>query len=582
MMVRGTGTAGGAEMGEAVRVPSGGIPARPWLAAYPSDVPAEIDADRLGTLADLFATASARFAERPAVRCFGATLSFADLKEGAEAFAGWLQAHGIRKGDRVALMLPNVPTYPIALFGTLIAGAIAVNVNPLYTARELIHQVADAGARVLVVLENFASVVAEALPSLPELEMVAVAGAGDGIGLRGALVTLAARHLKKAVPAYSLPPGRSTSFRATLAAGRKAGFRPVAIEPGDLAFLQYTGGTTGVSKGAMLTHRNVMANIEQSRVWFGMRDDEGAGRVMVTALPLYHIYGLTCCFFFMVRLGACCLFVPNPRDIPGFVKLLRTNRFTNLSGVNTLFNALLNHPDIGKVDWSMLEFANAGGMAVQAVVARRWKALTGKPIIEGYGLSETAPVVSINPRGLSEWSGTIGYPVPSTEVSVRDPNGAEVPVGEAGELYVRGPQVMPGYWRRPAETAKVMTPDGYFRTGDVAVLQPDGQLRLVDRLKDMILVSGFNVYPNEVEDVLATHPGVLEVAVVGRPMPECGEMVIAHVVPRDPGLTADALRTFARKSLTAYKVPREFVFHETLPKSNVGKVLRRELRDGAP
>ncbi|ACL60661.1 long-chain-fatty-acid--CoA ligase [Methylobacterium nodulans] len=567
-------------MGDPVRVTSAHYPERPWLKAYPSDVPAEIDVDGLGTLADLFATATARYADRPAIRCFGATLSFAQLKAGAEAFAGWLQAQGIRKGDRVALMLPNVPTYPIALFGTLIAGATAVNVNPLYTARELTHQVGDAGARMLVVLENFAGVVAQALPALPELEMVVVAGAGDGLRLRGVLITLAARYLKKAVPPYSLPPGRGTRFLAVLAAGRKAGFRPLPIAPGDLAFLQYTGGTTGVSKGAMLTHRNVMANIEQTRVWFGMRDDEGPGRVMVTALPLYHIYGLTCCFFFMVRLGACCLFVPNPRDIAGFVKLLRTNRFTDLSGVNTLFNALLNHPDIGKVDWSALEYVNAGGMAVQAVVARRWKALTGKPIIEGYGLSETAPVVSINPRTLTEWSGTIGYPVPSTEISVRDAAGAEVPIGEAGELCVRGPQVMPGYWRRPEETAKAMTPDGFFRTGDIAVLQPDGQLRLVDRMKDMILVSGFNVYPNEVEDVLATHPGVLEVAVVGRPMPETGESVVAHVVRRDPDLTAEALRAFARKNLTSYKVPREIVFHGALPKSNVGKVLRRELRDG--
>ncbi|WP_051086530.1 AMP-binding protein [Methylobacterium sp. WSM2598] len=568
-------------MGDPVRVPSPSHPDRPWLRAYPEGVPAEIATDQLGTLADLFARSTARFADRPAIRCFGADLTYADLRAGAEAFAGWLQAQGIRKGDRVALMLPNVPAYPIALFGALIAGATAVNVNPLYTARELTHQIGDAGARVLIVLENFAGVVAEALPALPGLERVVVAGPGDALGLRGRLIDLASRHLKKAVPPYSLPAGRSVAFRASLAAGRRAGFTPVDIAPDDLAFLQYTGGTTGISKGAMLTHRNVTANIEQSRLWFGMRDDEGPGRVMVTALPLYHIYGLTCCFFFMTRLGACCLLVPNPRDIAGFVKLLRTNRFTNLSGVNTLFNALLNHPDIGQVDWSALEYANAGGMAVQAVVARRWKALTGKPIIEGYGLSETAPVVSINRRDLTEWSGTIGYPVPSTEVSVRDPAGQEVATGEAGELCVRGPQVMPGYWRRPDETARVMTPDGFFRTGDVAVLQPDGQLRLVDRMKDMILVSGFNVYPNEVEDVLATHPGVLEVAVVGRPLPETGETVVAHVVRRDPDLTADALRAFARKNLTAYKVPREFVFHETLPKSNVGKVLRRELRDGA-
>ncbi|MGY2051937.1 AMP-binding protein [Methylobacterium sp. JK268] len=568
-------------MADPVRVSSARNPDRPWLRAYPEGMPTEIDADRLGTLADLFARSTSRYGDRPAIRCFGGTLTYSDLKAGAEAFAGWLQAQGIRKGDRVALMLPNVPAYPIALFGALIAGATAVNVNPLYTARELTHQVGDAGARVLVVLENFAAVVAQALPALPGLERVVVTGPGDALGLRGRLINLAARHLKKAVTPYSLPAERTETFPAALSVGRRTGFTPVAIAQDDLAFLQYTGGTTGVSKGAMLTHRNVVANIEQSRLWFRMSEDEPAGRVMVTALPLYHIYGLTCCFFFMTQLGACCLFVPNPRDIAGFVKLLQRNRFTNLSGVNTLFNALLNHPDIGKVDWSHLEYANAGGMAVQAVVARRWKALTGRPIIEGYGLSETSPVVSVNPRDLTEWSGTIGYPVPGTEVSVRSEAGDEVPIGEAGELCVRGPQVMPGYWQRPDETAKVMTPDGFFRTGDVAVLQPDGQLRLVDRMKDMILVSGFNVYPNEVEDVLATHPGVLEVAVVGRPAPETGEAVVAHVVKRDPDLTPEALRAFARKTLTAYKVPREIVFHDTLPKSNVGKVLRRELRDGA-
>ena len=567
-------------MGDAAKAMSVHSPDKPWLSHYPAGVPDEIDADRLGTLADLFNDCMARFADRPAVTCFGATLTYAQVKEGAEAVAAWLQSRGIAKGDRVAIMLPNVPAYPLALFGALIAGATVVNVNPLYTPRELTHQLSDAGARILIVLENFAGTAAQALPALPGLETVAVVGAGDGLGLRGTLVTLAARHLKKAVPPYELPPARCTTFKAVLAAGRKAAFVPPAIAQSDLAFLQYTGGTTGVSKGAMLTHRNVMANLEQSRVWFGMRDDEGPGRVMVTALPLYHIYGLTCCFFFMVRLGACCLFVPNPRDIPCFVKLLRSNRFTNMSGVNTLFNALLNHPDIGKVDWSALEYVNAGGMAVQAVVAQRWKELTGRPIIEGYGLSETAPVVSINPRTLSEWSGTIGYPVPSTEISVRDAAGAEVGVDVPGELCVRGPQVMPGYWKRPEETARAMTPDGFFRTGDVAVLQADGQIRLVDRMKDMILVSGFNVYPNEVEDVLATHPGVLEVAVVGRPHPETGEIVVAHVVRRDPDLTPEALRAYARQSLTAYKVPREIVFRDTLPKSNVGKVLRRELRDG--
>ncbi|TNC10449.1 AMP-binding protein [Methylobacterium terricola] len=555
-------------------------PPRPWLAAYPESVPAEIEPERLGTLVELIETSARRFADSPGITCFGVSLTYATLRREGEAMAAWLQAQGVVKGDRVALMMPNVPAFPIALVGALLAGATVVNVNPLYTPRELIHQLRDAGARVLVVLENFGRTVAEALPELPGLERVVVAGAGDGLGPKGALITLAARHLKKAVPPFVLPAPRRTRFKAALAAGRKATFRPVAVSPDDLAFLQYTGGTTGVSKGAMLTHRNVAANVEQSRVWFGMRDDEGPGRVMVTALPLYHIFALTCCFFFMMRLGACCLLVPNPRDIPGFVALLRKSRFTNLSGVNTLFNALLNHPDIGKVDWSRLEHAIAGGMAMQGPVAKRWKSVTGNPVIEGYGLSETSPVVSINPPTLHDWSGTIGYPVSSTEVCIRDAAGATLPMGQPGELCVRGPQVMAGYWGRPDETARAMTQDGFFRTGDIAVIEPDGQIRIVDRMKDMILVSGFNVYPNEVEDVLAAHPGVLEVAVVGETSEETGECVVAHVVRRDPDLTAEALRAHAREGLTAYKVPRRIVFRDSLPKTNVGKVLRRALREG--
>ncbi|WP_272913303.1 AMP-binding protein [Methylobacterium sp. SyP6R] len=555
-------------------------PPRPWLAAYPAGVPAEIDVNGLGTLVELIESCAQRFADRPAISCFGASLTYAALRREGGAVAAWLQAHGIGKGDRVAIMMPNVPAFPIALVGVLLAGATVVNVNPLYTPRELTHQLRDAGARALFVLENFCHTVAEALPDLPGLERVVVAGAGDGLGLKGSLITLAARHLKKAVPAFSLPAARRTHFKAALAAGRKATFRPVAVGSDDLAFLQYTGGTTGVSKGAMLTHRNVAANVEQSRVWFRMRDDEGPGRVMVTALPLYHIFALTCCFFFMMRLGACCLLVPNPRDIGGFVTLLRKSRFTNLSGVNTLFNALLNHPDLAKVDWSRLEYSIAGGMAMQGPVAKRWKAATGKTVIEGYGLSETSPVVSINPPDLHDWSGTIGYPVSSTEVCIRNDAGTTLPMGQPGELCVRGPQVMAGYWGRPDETARAMTPDGFFRTGDIAVIEPDGQVRIVDRMKDMILVSGFNVYPNEVEDVLAAHPGVLEVAVVGEPAAETGESVVAHVVRRDPDLTAEALRAYAREGLTAYKVPRRIVFRDSLPKTNVGKVLRRALRDG--
>ncbi|WP_298965330.1 AMP-binding protein [uncultured Methylobacterium sp.] len=552
--------------------------ARPWLAAYPADVPAEIDPARVGTLADLFADCTRRYADWPALRCFGGTVTFAGLKRDAEAVAGWLQAQGIGRGDRVAVMMPNVPAYGAVLFGALIAGATVVNVNPLYTARELTHQLTDAGARILFALENFAATVAQALPDLPALERVAVAGAGDGLGLRGGLVTLAARHIKRAVPAYTLPAERRIAYAAVLAGGAQSGFRPVAVSPDDLAFLQYTGGTTGVAKGAMLTHRNVAANVEQCRTWFALPERQGPGRVMVAALPFYHIFGLTCCFFYMMRVGACCLLIPNPRDIAGFVKTLRGNRFTLLSGVNTLFNALMTHPDFDRIRWRDLDHVIAGGMAVQAAVAKRWKERTGRPIIEGYGLSETSPVVTVNRRDLPEWSGTIGYPLSSTEVRVRRADGAAAEDGEPGELCVRGPQVMAGYWNRPEETAAAITPDGFFRTGDVAVIQRDGQVRIVDRMKDMILVSGFNVYPNEVEDVLAAHPGVLEVAVVGEPSPETGEVVVAHVVRRDPDLTAEALRAHAREGLTGYKVPRRIVFHDSLPKTNVGKVLRRELR----
>ncbi|MEH3146753.1 MAG: AMP-binding protein [Methylobacterium frigidaeris] len=553
-------------------------PARPWLSAYPSDVPAELDPRRFGTLAELFAECTRRFPDRPALRCFGGTVSYAALKRDAEAVAGWLQGQGIGRGDRVAVMMPNVPAYAAVLFGTLIAGATVVNVNPLYTPRELTHQLSDAGARILFALENFGATVAQALPDLPSLETVVVTGAGDGLGLRGGLVTLAARHLKRAVPRFTLPAQRRVAYGAVLAEGVKSGFRPVAVGPDDLAFLQYTGGTTGVAKGAMLTHRNIAANVEQCRLWFALPEGEDQGRVMVAALPFYHIFGLTCCFFYMMRVGACCLLIPNPRDIAGFVRTLRTNRFTFLSGVNTLFNALMAHRDFGRIDWSHLDYVIAGGMAVQAAVAQRWKEGTGRAIIEGYGLSETSPVVSVNRRDLAQWSGTIGYPLSSTEVMVRRADGGAAAAGEPGELCVRGPQVMAGYWQRPQETAAAMTPDGFFRTGDVAVLLPDGQIRIVDRMKDMILVSGFNVYPNEVEDVLAAHPGVLEVAVVGEPNPETGELVVAHVVRRDPGLTAEALRAHAREGLTGYKVPRRVVFHDSLPKTNVGKVLRRELR----
>ncbi len=554
---------------------------KPWLASYPPGIPAEIDVDGLGTLVDMFEASTARYADRPAVICFGATLRYRQLGAMSRAFAAWLQGQGIAKGDRVAIMMPNVPAYPVALFGTLLAGATVVNVNPLYTPRELAAQLNDSGARTLVVLENFAHTVAQALQDLA-LDRVVIAGPGDGLGPKGALINLAARHIKKAVPAFRLPQGLATRFAAALKSGRAARLRPVPVAQDDLAFLQYTGGTTGVAKAAMLTHRNVIANVVQSQTWFRATDPDGPERVMVTALPLYHIFALTCCFLFFIRSGGACLLIPNPRDADGFVRTLSKHRFTHMSGVNTLFNLLNNHPGFAGLDFSHLDYVVGGGMAVQKAVATRWKEITGSTIVEGYGLSETSPVVCANPYGLPEWSGTIGYPLPSTDVSIRNADGMPVPFGVPGELCVRGPQVMTGYWNRPDETAKVMTQDGFFRSGDVAVMQPDGQVRIVDRMKDMILVSGFNVYPNEVEDVLALHPGILECAVVGAPCAEAGEMVVAHVVLRDASLTVEAIRAHARAQLTGYKVPRQVVIREALPKTNVGKVLRRALRDDSP
>ncbi|MCJ2015801.1 AMP-binding protein [Methylobacterium sp. J-076] len=552
--------------------------ARPWLSAYPPGMPADIAVADLRTLSDLYTHSIAAFADRLAATCFGSDLSYADLGRQARALAASLQADGVGKGDRVAIMLPNIPSYMVSIVAVHLAGAVVVNVNPLYTSREMAAQIGDSGARVLIVLENFAHTVAGALGEI-DLRRVIVAGPGDGLGAKGQAINLASRHLRKAVPPFTLPPGLAVRFAAALKT--RAPLRPVPVAPDDLAFLQYTGGTTGVAKAAMLTHRNVAANVEQCVTWFDATDT-GRRRITVTALPLYHIFALTACFLFSVRTGGSCLLIPNPRDCDGFVKTLSRVRFTGLAGVNTLFNMLVNHPKIGTVDFSALDFVIGGGTAVQSAVAARWKALTGHAIVEGYGLSETSPVLCANLRTLPDFSGTIGYPLPSTLVSIRDAENRPVPPGERGELCAKGPQVMPGYWNRADETAQVMTADGYFRTGDVAVMDAAGQVRIVDRLKDMILVSGFNVYPNEVEDVIASHPGVLECAVVGTPHAETGEMVVAHVVLKDASVSADALRAYARTQLTGYKVPKAVVLHEALPKTNVGKVLRRVLRDEAP
>ncbi|OYW58700.1 MAG: long-chain fatty acid--CoA ligase [Bosea sp. 12-68-7] len=550
---------------------------RPWLAHYPAAVPPEIGDP--GTLADLIGRACETYATRPAFESFGKSISFAETGRAARAFAAWLQAKGYRKGDRIALMMPNILAYPATIFGALIGGYTVVNVNPLYTARELAHQLNDSGARVLVVIENFAHVVEEAKPQL-KIETVVVATAGDLMGFKGHIVNFVARRIKKVVKPFNLP---GFVPLATVFAGPDA-MAPVTVTPDDVAFLQYTGGTTGVAKGATLTHRNVASNVEQCGLWLGWALEPPLGRsdyqhVMVTALPLYHIFALTCCCLFMLRIGAKGLLIANPRDIAGFVKTLKASRFTLMSGVNTLYNALANHPEFAQVNFDELRFAVSGGMATQAAVAKHWKSVTGRPIIEGYGLSETSPVASINRTDIAEFTGTVGFPLPSTEIAIRDAEGHELPIGESGEICIRGPQVMVGYWNRPDETAKVMSQDGYFRSGDIGVMLPDGQVRIVDRMKDMVLVSGFNVYPNEVEDVIAMHPGVLESAVIGLPDEHSGEAVTAFVVRKNDALTADELRAFCKESLTGYKVPKQIFFRESLPKTNVGKVLRRALRE---
>ncbi|QRM30730.1 AMP-binding protein [Microvirga sp. VF16] len=550
--------------------------ARPWLSSYPAQVPKTIDEASIGTLNDIFHKAVVDYSNRAAVESFGKRMTYGALGREADAVASWLQAQGLKKGDRVAIMLPNVMAFPPILFGVLLAGGTVVNVNPLYTPRELTYQLKDSGARFLFVLENFAATVQESLPDL-KLDRVVLATPGDLLGLKGAIVNLVSRHVKKAVKPFSLP--QAIAFKTVIAEGAKRKAQAVTVSPDDIAFLQYTGGTTGVAKGATLLHRNVVANVLQCEAWmlpfFGDREDH----VMVTALPLYHIFALTVCAMLMTRIGGCQLLIANPRDIPGFVKTLQKSPFTLMSGLNTLYNALANAPGIEKVDFSQMVFAVSGGMATQEVVARKWKEVTGQPIVEGYGLSETSPVVCANRLDIEEFTGTIGYPLPSTDVSVRASDGAILPPGERGELCVKGPQVMAGYWQRPDETAKVMTPDGWFRTGDVAVILPDGQVKIVDRMKDMVLVSGFNVYPNEVEDVIVKHPGVMEVAVIGLPDEHSGETVVAYVVRKDQALTSDELRQFCRENMTGYKVPRRIEFRDTLPKTNVGKVLRRALKE---
>ena len=547
-----------------------------WLSSYPRGIPATIDINEYASVREVFEESCKKFAARPAFTCMGKSITFADLDTLSTAFGAWLQGIGCGKGSRIALMMPNILQYPVCLFGALWAGCTVVNVNPLYTARELEHQLNDSGADVIVVVENFAHTLQEVV-ARTSVKHVVVTSIGELLGFKGIVVDVVLRHVKKMVPPWSLPGAIRLSD--ALAEGRKRTLERVPIGHDDIAFLQYTGGTTGVAKGAMLLHRNIVANMLQARAWVKPFLDANHREVIITPLPLYHIFSLTAnCLVFM-SLGGENVLIPNPRDIPGFVKELAKVKFTAITGVNTLFNALLNNPDFAKLDFSSLRVVLGGGMAVQEAVARRWKEVTKTTLVEAYGLTETSPAATINPFDLPDYNGAIGLPIPSTEIELRDDAGKAVPLGQPGEICIRGPQVMAGYWNRADETAKVMDKDGWFATGDVGVMDERGYVRIVDRKKDMILVSGFNVYPNEIEGVVAMHDGVLECAAVGIPDDKSGEAVKLFVVRKVETLTADQLLRHCREHLTGYKVPREVEFRDDLPKTNVGKILRRQLRD---
>ncbi len=548
---------------------------RIWLRSYPPGVPAEIEPE-YANLIEVIEDSVRRFAERPAYVCMGRSLSYADLDRLSLHFAAFLRSDfGLERGARVALMMPNVLQYPVALFGALRAGCTVVNVNPLYTARELEHQLVDSGADTLVVLENFAHTVEKLGNAVPR--NIVVTGLGDLLGApKGWLVNFVVRHVRRMVPAWRLEG--HVRFRDALTRGAQRTCESVSPAPDDIAFLQYTGGTTGRAKGAVLTHANICANLAQAHAWIRPCVEEGK-ELIVTALPLYHIFSLTANCLMFGSLGATNLLITNPRDIPGFVKELGRHRFTAITGVNTLFNALLDHPDFANLDFSSLKITLGGGMAVQRRVAERWQVATGNALTEAYGLTETSPAVSINPLDVGHYNHSIGLPLPSTDVSIRDDDDNEVPSGEPGELCIRGPQVMREYWQRPEETAAAFTADGFFRSGDIATINERGYLTIVDRKKDMINVSGFNVFPNEIEDVLVAHPQVLEAAAVGMPDERSGELVKVFVVRRELTLTEEALIAHCRESLTAYKVPHRVEFRDSLPKTNVGKILRRTLRD---
>ena len=550
---------------------------RPWLAHYPKGVPAEIDLDEFQSIVALLDNCFDKFRHRPAYTNMGRTISYGQLDELSQQFASFL-VHDLKlvKGDRVALMMPNILQYPVAIFGVLRAGLTVVNTNPMYTARELKHQLEDSGSKAILVLDNFAHTVASVLAHSQPVQVITT-GLGDMLGFpKGMITNFVVRHVKKMVPAFSIDG--AIRFNDALRRGRAKKIPKADISSGDVAFLQYTGGTTGVAKGAMLTHRNLIANMQQASAWIGTGMREGE-EVIITALPLYHIFALTAnCLTFM-KLGGHNHLITNPRDMAGFVAELGRIRYTGITGVNTLFNGLLNTPGFDKLDFSTLRMTLGGGMAVQRAVAERWKKVTGCTLSEAYGLTETSPAVCINPLDLAEYNGSIGLPVSSTEVCIQNDEGLQLPVGEIGELCVRGPQVMKGYWNRPEETAKIIDADGWLHTGDIARMDDKGFFFVVDRKKDMILVSGFNVYPNEIEDVVALMPGVLEVAAIGVPDEKSGEAVKLVIVKKDPALSEEAVRAHCRTELTGYKQPRHIEFRDSLPKSNVGKILRRELRD---
>lgn len=553
---------------------------RPWLSAYPPGVPADIDVNQYGSLVQLLEESFQKFATRTAYSFMGKDVSYGQTDSLSRALAAYLQGLGLQKGDRVAIMMPNCPQYPVAVAAILRAGFVVVNVNPLYTPRELEHQLKDSGSKAIVIIENFANTLQQCIANTP-VKHVVLAAMGDLLGLvKGGLVNYVVRNVKKMVPAYNLPG--AVRFNDAVAEGTRGTLRKPEIKPDDVAVLQYTGGTTGVSKGAVLLHRNVIANVLQSEAFNQpVMDKVPAGQqpTAVCALPLYHIFAFTVGMMLSMRTGGKLILIPNPRDLPAVLKELSKHTFHSFPAVNTLFNGLANHPDFNKVDWSNLKVSVGGGMAVQGAVAKLWLDKTGCPICEGYGLSETSPSASCNPVTAKEYTGTIGVPIPSTWMKCIDDDGNEVPLGQPGEIAIKGPQVMAGYWQRPDETAKVMTADGWFKTGDIGVQDERGYFKIVDRKKDMVLVSGFNVYPNEVEDVVAKLDGVLECAVVGVPDDKTGEAVKLVIVKKDPALTEEKVREYCRANLTGYKQPKVVEFRADLPKTPVGKILRRELRD---